>query len=131
QIETVAREAVAPFGRAQGENPYAVHQDLQAMMQQYVGIVRTEDDLKHALEELTKLRRRAADVKVGGNIQYNPGWHLALDLFNMLDISEAVTRAALARQESRGAHTREDFPNADDKNWGKVNVIVRQRDQAI
>lgn len=130
-IEAAAREALAPFEHAQGENPYAIHQDLQLMMQKYVGIVRSEDDLKHALNELAKLRGRAATAKVGGNIQYNPGWHLALDLKNMLDISEAVTRAALERQESRGAHTREDFPDANDGKWGKVNVIVRQREQKI
>jgi succinate dehydrogenase / fumarate reductase flavoprotein subunit len=127
QIEFLARAALAPFERPQGENPYAIHEDLRQMMQHYVGIVRTEEDLKHALEEIAKLRGRAAQAKVGGTIQYNPGWHLALDLHNMLDISEAVTRAALERHESRGAHTREDFPSADDKKWGKANVIVRQR----
>jgi succinate dehydrogenase / fumarate reductase flavoprotein subunit len=127
QIEFLARAALAPFERTEGENPYAIHEDLRQMMQHYVGIVRTEEDLKHALVEIAKLRGRAAQAKVGGTIQYNPGWHLALDLHNMLDISEAVTRAALERHESRGAHTREDFPSADDKKWGKVNVIVRQR----
>ena len=80
------------------------------MMQRRVGIVRSEEDLKIALEELERLRARAGQVKAGGNIQYNPGWHLALDLKNMIDISEAVTRAALMRTESRGAHTREEYP---------------------
>jgi succinate dehydrogenase / fumarate reductase flavoprotein subunit len=131
EIATAAREALAPFDRTEGENPYAIHQDLQLMMQKYVGIVRTEEDLKHALDQLREFRKRAAGVKVSGNIQYNPGWHLALDLKNMLDISEAVTLAAQERHESRGAHTREDYPDADDAKWGKVNVIVRQRDQKI
>jgi succinate dehydrogenase / fumarate reductase flavoprotein subunit len=99
-------------------------------MQHQVGIVRSEDDLKAALGKLAELRQRAAQVRVGGNIQYNPGWHLALDLKNMLDISEAVTRAALERTESRGAHTREDFP-ASTAEWGKVNNVVRQTSSGI
>jgi succinate dehydrogenase / fumarate reductase flavoprotein subunit len=127
ELARIAKESLAPFDRTTGENPYAVHEDLRTMMQANVGIVRTEEDLKLALKEIAKLRDRAANVKVGGNIQYNPGWHLALDLSNMLDISETVTRAALERQESRGAHTREDFPDTDDKKWGKVNVIIRQK----
>jgi succinate dehydrogenase / fumarate reductase flavoprotein subunit len=131
EIEAQARTALAPFEQTQGENPYAIHEDLRTMMQKYVGIVRTEEDLKIALDELSKLRQRAAKAKVGGNIQYNPGWHLALDLHNMLDISEAVTRAALERQESRGAHTREDFPDANNAKWGKVNVVIRQRTEKM
>jgi succinate dehydrogenase / fumarate reductase, flavoprotein subunit len=125
EIEHSAAEALRPFGDGQGENPYAVHEELRAAMQSLVGIVRSDEDLKAALNKIAELRTRAAKVKVGGNIQYNPGWHLALDLKNMLDISEAVTRAALERTESRGAHTREDFPDTE-KEWGKVNVIVRQ-----
>jgi succinate dehydrogenase / fumarate reductase flavoprotein subunit len=128
EIERVAKQQLAPFERETGENPYAVHEDLRKMMQTYVGIVRSEADLKLALAELAKLKERAATVKITGNIQYNPGWHLALDLANMLDVSEAVTRAALERKESRGAHTREDYPDTDDKHWGKVNLVVRQRD---
>jgi succinate dehydrogenase / fumarate reductase flavoprotein subunit len=99
-------------------------------MQSLVGIVRVEDDLKAALVKIDGLRGRAAKAKVGGNIQYNPGWHLAMDLTNMLDISEAVTRAALERQESRGGHTREDYPDSD-KEWQKVNCIVRQDKNGI
>ncbi len=127
EVEAAARESLAPFDPAEGENPYAIHEDLRKMMQTYVGIVRTAEDLTVALEELQKLRARSRNVKAGGNIQYNPGWHLALDLKNMLDISEAVTRAALHRTESRGAHTREDFPDTDDRKWGGVNVIIRQK----
>ena len=119
EVDAIAREALAPFDPAEGENPYAIHEDLRTMMQRRVGIVRSEEDLEFALEELERLRERAGRVKAGGNIQYNPGWHLALDLKNMIDISEAVTRAALTRTESRGGHTREDFPDSD-KEWGQT-----------
>src|SRR4029077_16367892 len=108
----------------QGENPYAIHEELRTAMQALVGIVRTEEDLKSALDKIAALRTRAANAKGGGNIQYNPGWHLALDLKNMLDISEAVTRAALERKESRGAHTRDDFADSE-AGWAKLNLIVR------
>ncbi len=124
-VERLAAEALLCFGDDGGENPYAIHEDLRSTMQKLVGIVRSEEDLREALVIIAELRERSKKAKVGGNIQYNPGWHLALDLKNMLDISEAVTRAALERTESRGAHTREDFPDSD-KEWGKVNVIVRQ-----
>ncbi len=125
EVESFAREALGPFDPAEGENPYTIHEDLRTMMQRRVGIVRSEDDLRFALEELGRLRERAGRVKSGGNIQYNPGWHLALDLWNMIDISEAVTRAALTRTESRGGHTREDFPETD-KEWGKRNLVIRK-----
>jgi succinate dehydrogenase flavoprotein subunit len=125
EIERVAQQSLAPLERVQGENPYALHQELQQLMQRNVGIVRSATDLAEALEKLTDLRARAANVKAGGNIQFNPGWHLALDLANMLDISEAVVRAAQERQESRGAHTRDDFPDASGE-WGKVNLVVRE-----
>ncbi|HMP79462.1 MAG TPA: fumarate reductase/succinate dehydrogenase flavoprotein subunit [Pirellulaceae bacterium] len=130
QVTSEANEALAPFDHSNGENPYAVHEELRALMQTYVGIVRTQDDLKHALEQIQLLRQRAVQVKVGGNIQYNPGWHLALDLKNMLDISEAVTQAALLREESRGAHTREDFPDSS-PSWGAVNLVVQQRERKL
>jgi succinate dehydrogenase / fumarate reductase flavoprotein subunit len=130
EVARVARQQLEPFERTAGENPYAIHQDLQTMMQKLVGIVRAQEDLIEAKSELTRLRERAAKVRVGGNIQYNPGWHLALDLANMIDISEAVTRAALERTESRGGHTREDFPDSD-ANWGKLNVIIRKRGDAV
>jgi succinate dehydrogenase / fumarate reductase flavoprotein subunit len=99
-------------------------------MQKLVGIVRTESELNEALEKIQELRERASKVTVTGNMQFNPGWHLALDLSNMLDISEVVTRAALLRQESRGGHTREDFPDSDPE-WGKHNHVVTQRDGEI
>jgi succinate dehydrogenase / fumarate reductase flavoprotein subunit len=125
QVERSLRDSLAPFERSEGENPYALHEELQATMQDLVGIVRTESELRSALEKLTKFRERAARVRVGGNIQYNPGWHLALDLANMLDVSEAVTQAALTRTESRGAHTRDDYRDSDPR-WAKINLIVRQ-----
>lgn len=130
EVEQAAAEALKFFGDNQGENPYAIHEELRAAMQSLVGIVRTNEDLRAALVKIGELRVRASKAKVGGNIQYNPGWHLALDLKNMLDISEAVTRAALERTESRGGHTREDFPDTD-KEWGQVNCIVRQNRDGI
>ena len=118
--------ALAPFrsGTAAGsENPYAVHQELQQVMQDLVGIIRIEAELKEALEKIAVLRTRATSVSVEGNRQYNPGWHLALDLRNMILVAEAVALAALERQESRGGHTREDFPMTDPY-WGGLNVVV-------
>ena len=126
EIEAAAQKMLAPFNRTSGESPYGVHEELRAMMQANVGIVRTEADLQTALAEIEKFRGRAATVRVGDNRQFNPGWHLALDLENMLDISEALTRCALQRQESRGGHTREDFPDSDHAGWGKKNSIVRK-----
>jgi succinate dehydrogenase / fumarate reductase flavoprotein subunit len=130
EIDRIAHESLAPLERFQGENPYALHQELQQLMQRNVGIVRSAADLDEALVKLASLRSRAANVKAGGNIQFNPGWHLALDLTNMLDISEAVVRAAQVRQESRGAHTRDDFPDASPE-WAKVNLVVRQTPAGI
>jgi succinate dehydrogenase / fumarate reductase flavoprotein subunit len=124
-VEREAADALKYFGDSQGENPYAIHEELRATMQSLVGIVRTEEDLNSALAKIAELRARSLKAKVGGNIQYNPGWHLAMDLKNMLDISEGVTKAALMRKESRGGHTREDYPDSD-KEWQKVNCIVRQ-----
>jgi len=125
QVEALARECLEPFERRGGENPYAIHQDLQECMQSLVGIIRTEGELKKALEEIATLRERCRRIKIDGNRQYNPAWHLALDLHSMLTVSEAVTRAALERKESRGGHTRDDYPKTDSE-LGKVNVVVRQ-----
>jgi len=130
QVESTVKESLEPFGRSEGENPYTVLEDLQKMMQRRVGIIREEKDLKMALDSIAALRERVKKVKVGGNVQFNPGWHMAMDLNNMLDISEAVTRAALERTESRGAHTREDHPNTE-KEWGKVNLIVHKRSSRV
>jgi succinate dehydrogenase / fumarate reductase flavoprotein subunit len=128
EVEEAAREILAPFGRKAGENPYTVHRDLQETMQNLVGIFRNEEDLVLALEELKKLNDRAEHVSVEGSRLFNPGWHLAQDLKSMLTVSEAVTRSAIARQESRGAHSRIDYPGFDGV-WGtKNNVIAREGD---
>jgi succinate dehydrogenase / fumarate reductase flavoprotein subunit len=114
---------LAPFNRDGGENPYTVHRDLQETMQDNVGIIRTESEMKVALEKIGELKERATKVSVEGHVQYNPGWNIATDLPSMLDIAECVTRAALERKESRGGHTRDDYPGADPE-WQKVNNRV-------
>ena len=126
QAEALAAEALAPFEREQGENPYTIQHDLQDTMQELVGIIRTEGELKAALEKLHVLKERAGRVRVEGNRQYNPGWHLALDLRSLLTVSECVAMAALERKESRGGHTRDDYPKPDPE-FGKLNVVLRQR----
>src|SRR6266852_2062217 len=126
QIEEGAREMLAPFERKAGESPYTIHRDLQDIMQNLVGIFRNKEDLTRALEELEKLKARAEHLSVEGSRMFNPGWHLAQDLKSMLTVSEAVTRSALAREESRGAHSRIDHPDLD-ATWGtNNNVIVRE-----
>jgi succinate dehydrogenase / fumarate reductase flavoprotein subunit len=125
QIDAAARELLAPFERKEGENPYTIHRDLQDVMQNLVGIFRTREDLTRAMAELGKLKARAEHLSVEGSRMFNPGWHLAQDLKSMLTVSEAVTRSALAREESRGAHSRIDYP-AFDATWGtKNNIIAR------
>jgi succinate dehydrogenase flavoprotein subunit len=130
EISHLAAESLAPFDRDGGENPYTVHQDLQETMQNLVGIIRTEVELKQALNEIGELEERASKVGIEGHRQYNPGWHLAIDLSSMLTVSESVTKAALERTESRGAHTRSDYPGMDPE-FGKVNVRVRQQGEGI
>jgi succinate dehydrogenase / fumarate reductase flavoprotein subunit len=126
QIEEAAREMLAPFERKDGESPYAIHRDLQETMQNLVGIFRNKEDLIRALEELETLKERGGRMSVEGSRLFNPGWHLAQDLKAMLTVSAAVTRSALAREESRGAHSRIDHPGLD-ATWGtKNNVIVRE-----
>ena len=129
QVAEVARLALEPFDRgvdARGaENPFEIQQDLQHMMQDQVGIVRNERDMQDALEGIARLRERAARVVVSGNREYNPGWHTALDLTNLLAYSEAIARAALERKESRGAHTRLDYPDKDET-FGKLNIAIRK-----
>ncbi|MGA8212175.1 MAG: FAD-binding protein [Candidatus Sulfotelmatobacter sp.] len=123
QIEEAAREMLAPFERKDGENPYTIQRDLQETMQNLVGIFRNKEDLIRALEELEKLRERAGRLSVEGSRLFNPGWHLAQDLKAMLTVSEAVTRSALAREESRGAHSRIDHPGLD-ATWGTKNNLI-------
>ena len=128
QIEDAAREALEPFesatnSRADTEGPYQVQHDLQEMMQDLVGIVRREEEMFRALEGLTKLQARARNVVVYGHREYNPGWHTALDLKHLLTVSEAITRAAIERKESRGGHFRDDFPSRDSSE-GRMNVVL-------
>ncbi len=130
QVDAATTHALAPFGRDDGENPYAIQSDLQDCMQRLVGIIRREDELKEAQKELAALKERARRVKVEGHRQYNPGWHLALDLDPLLTLSECLTMAALQRTESRGGHTREDYPRTDDE-LGKVNMVIRRREDEL
>ncbi len=127
QIEAAARAAVAPFERAASaeSSPFLIQQDLQVMMQSHVGIVRRADEMEQALTKLENLRQRAERVGVAGNREYNPGWHTALDLRNLLLVAEAITRAALERKESRGAHFREDFPEKSPE-YGGFNQVLRR-----
>src|SRR5262249_10093970 len=125
QIDEAARRALEPFERGtQGEGPYQVQYALQEMMQDLVGIVRMEPEMLRALDGLKELRDRAARVGVGGHREYNPGWHAALDLNNLLLVSEAVTRSAIERRESRGGHFRDDHPDKDPA-FATFNVVVR------
>ncbi len=121
-VEASVGRALQPFETEVGENPYEIHQELQEAMQDLVGIIRRPEEIEDALERLEKFRERATRVKVEGQRAFNPGWHLALDLRNMVVISECVARAALERQESRGGHTRDDFP-AMDPVWRQVNLV--------
>jgi succinate dehydrogenase / fumarate reductase flavoprotein subunit len=123
QLQDAEREMLAPFERSQGEFPYEIHRDLQDFMQSLVGIFRTEGDLQKALGELEKLKPRLDRMRADGTRMFNPGWHLTRDLRSMALIAEAVTRSALARRESRGAHSRIDYPNFDEA-WGTQNNII-------
>ena len=126
QADAVVRSALEPFDRrSNGEGPFQVEHDLQAMMQELVGIVRREDEIRTAIERLKALRERAAKVSVPGNREYNPGWHTALDLQNLLTVSEIVARAALERKESRGGHFRDDYPEKD-PSYGKFNILIKR-----
>jgi succinate dehydrogenase / fumarate reductase flavoprotein subunit len=126
QIEEAEKELLAPFSNTGSESPYAVHRDLQTVMQSLVGIFRAEEDLKKAFAELEDLKARAAKASVEGSRLFNPGWHLARELKSMLTVSEAVALSALARTESRGAHSRIDYPNYDPVWEKKHNIIVRK-----
>ncbi|BCY14890.1 fumarate reductase/succinate dehydrogenase flavoprotein subunit [Actinoplanes sp. L3-i22] len=121
-VAAATEVALAPLARTEGENPYTLQQDLQAVMGDLVGIIRREGELSDALKRLHELRVRVANVAVGGGRLYNPGWHLALDLRNMLVVSECTAKAALEREESRGGHTREDFPKMSPE-WRRLNLV--------
>jgi succinate dehydrogenase / fumarate reductase flavoprotein subunit len=126
-ISAAAEVALAPFATDTGENPYTLHQELQQTMNDLVGIIRRDGEMKEALTRLTTFRERLVRLSVEGHRQFNPGWHLALDLRNMLLVSECIALAALERQESRGGHTREDHPGMD-PTWRGVNLICRLPD---
>ncbi len=126
ELQATATAALAPFDRGQaGENPYQIQYDLQDAMQGLVGIVRIESEMQRALDAIGQLRTRAEQTGITGNREYNNGWHTTIDIGNMMIVSEAITRAALLRKESRGAQFREDFPNKDPE-WGKFNIVVRR-----
>ncbi len=130
EMNSIAATALGPFERgkeAGAESSFQVQQDLQVMMQSLVGIVRREDELKKALDGLEELKRRAAKVAVPGGREFNPGWHTALDLVNLLTVSEAITRSALERKESRGGHFRDDYPEKDPE-YGKFTILLRRGD---
>ncbi len=121
---------MSAFQRQGGENPYAVHRDLQTVMQNLVGIFRVREDMEKALVELAKLKERAAHTSIEGSRMFNPGWHMAIELKSMLTVSEAVTRSALIREESRGAHSRIDFPELSPE-WGTKNNITSRDGNAM
>jgi succinate dehydrogenase / fumarate reductase flavoprotein subunit len=131
QVEEVAKAALEPFDRgSSGENPYKIQHELQEKMQDLVGIVRTESEMEQALGVIADLRAKAARAGIDGNRQYNNGWHTAMDLPNMLLVSEMITRAAIMRKESRGAQFRDDFPNKDPE-WGKCNIVIHKSDHGM
>jgi succinate dehydrogenase / fumarate reductase, flavoprotein subunit len=124
-VDAAARAALEPFERAGGEGPFQVQHALQDVMQDLVGIVRREEEMTRALDAIAALKERARHVSVAGHREYNPGWHTALDLANLLTVSEAVTRAAIERRESRGGHFRDDYP-AKDPAYAAFNVVLRR-----
>jgi succinate dehydrogenase / fumarate reductase flavoprotein subunit len=126
EVDLAARQALAPFDRVTGgEGAFQIQHELQGRMQDLVGIVRREEEMSEALDVIAGLRARAANVGAPGNREYNPGWHTALDLDNLLTVSEAVTRAAIERKESRGAQFRDDYPQKDDA-YGTFNLVIRK-----
>jgi succinate dehydrogenase / fumarate reductase flavoprotein subunit len=124
EISDVITETISPLNRENGENPAKVVEDLREMMQEKVGIIRTGELLEEALVDLEKLEARASVTSPGGSRIYNPGWHQALELSAMIDVSRMCALAALEREESRGGHTRDDFPTPDYKHWGKINSVI-------
>jgi len=123
-LKAAQESALAPFEVEGGENPYTIQHDLQQSMNDLVGIIRNAHELQQSLDEIEAFKVRARTMVVEGHRQYNPGWHLAIDLRNMLVVSEAIAKAALAREESRGGHTRDDFPKTDNEVWGTKNLVV-------
>ena len=128
EIENAIEETLSPLSRTNGENPAKVVEDLREMMQHKVGIIRTEKLLKEALKDLDDLEERAQKTSAGTSRIYNPGWHQALEIDAMIDVSRMCTLAALHREESRGGHTRDDFPTPDYRYWGKINSVITKKD---
>jgi succinate dehydrogenase / fumarate reductase, flavoprotein subunit len=126
-IADAEHEALAPFSRDGGPNPFAIHEDLMNQMQRYVGIMRNEADLTQGLKELERMKGDAEKASISGPRHYNAGWHQTIDIRNMMVVSEAMARAGLLRKESRGAHAREDFPDMDKGHWSKINVVLRKK----
>jgi succinate dehydrogenase / fumarate reductase flavoprotein subunit len=126
QVEQVINRALAPLEREGGEQPYAIQSELQEKMQDLVGIVRREEEMQQALGIVAELKERAERVSAPGNREYNPGWHTAIDLDNLLTVSEAIALSAIERKESRGGHFRDDYPDKDAEHFAKVNVRVRK-----
>ncbi len=129
EIKEIIDDTLAPLFREGGENPAAVVSDLRKMMQDKVGIIRTKSLLEDALSDLDILEERGKNVFGGSGKTYNPGWHQSLEIGAMIDVSRMCTLAALKREESRGGHTREDFPIPDHSHWGKVNSVISMNDE--
>jgi succinate dehydrogenase / fumarate reductase flavoprotein subunit len=125
EIDEASREALAPFNREAGPNPFLLHEDLKDKMQSYVGIIRSEEDLRKGLEHIERLKDETSKAKVEDNRHFNASWHQTFDMRNMMIVSEAMARSALARKESRGGHAREDFPDMDKGHFSKVNIVTR------
>jgi succinate dehydrogenase / fumarate reductase flavoprotein subunit len=125
QIAEKVKWALEPFEKENGENPFALQHELQELMQLNVGIVRNEDEMQTALTSVRELKKRLENVSATGNIDFNPSWHTALDMHNLLNVSEAITLAAIERKESRGGHFREDYPNKE-KQFGTINFSVKK-----
>ncbi|MGH7848736.1 MAG: FAD-binding protein [Thermodesulfobacteriota bacterium] len=123
-LEKAAHEMLLPFENPEGENPYTVHQALQEAMGTYIGVFRTREKIADGLEEIQVLKDRASQLRIEGSRMFNPGWHLCKDLKSMLTVSEAIAKSALQREESRGAHSRVDFPKYDNEKWGNVNSVI-------
>ncbi|MEM7009710.1 MAG: fumarate reductase/succinate dehydrogenase flavoprotein subunit, partial [Thermodesulfobacteriota bacterium] len=124
EIKKATDEMLEPYSNEQGENPYTIHHALQDIMGEFVGVFRTKEKLHEGIEEIEVLKERAQVLKIEGTRMYNPGWHLCKDLKSMLIVSEAIARCAHQREESRGAHSRVDFPGYDDEKWGTVNSVI-------
>ncbi len=129
-VQSAASELAAPLAGGSGEDPYRLHEELQSVMQSHVGIFRTKDDLNEAIGRIGKLRSRWPSIRITGGRAYNPGWGLVYEVRNMLIVSEAIARSAKQRRESRGAHSRLDYPEADPK-WAKLNSVVRVAGDAM